>query len=110
MSRWIPVVGAIVVLGSMVLAEDEAPRTFGWRGNWTGLHPSAQVPAEWSNISTGPVQSMKCATTRLASDGVSAPAERSHGSDTFCDPGDELRSSLGRSLQWCACDADGQSA
>ena len=42
MSRWIPVVGAIVVLGSMVLAEHEAPRTFGWHGNWTGLHPSAQ--------------------------------------------------------------------
>jgi hypothetical protein len=71
MGRWIPVVGAIVVLGSMVLAEDEAPRTFGWRGNWTGLHPSAQVPAEWPNISTGPVQGMKCATTRPASDGVS---------------------------------------
>ncbi|MGA2618232.1 MAG: PQQ-binding-like beta-propeller repeat protein [Thermoguttaceae bacterium] len=35
----------------------------GWRGNLTGLFPDVKVPVEWSLISTGPTEGMKCAAT-----------------------------------------------
>jgi len=71
------VVGAMVVLGSIALAEDKGPPTFGWRGNGTGLYPDAQVPVEWSNVSTGPVEGMTCTTTPPADGGENdaAPVE-----------------------------------
>lgn len=42
---------------------------YGWRGNLTGLFPQAQVPAEWSNVSAGPAEGMKCTTTQPADGG-----------------------------------------
>lgn len=56
-----------VLSGSLSPAGAEDPKaTMGWRGNWTGLYPEAQAPAEWSNISAGPMQGMKCTTTQPA--------------------------------------------
>lgn len=56
----------LLATASLLLAQDKPAPTLGWRGNWTGLYPDAQAPAEWSNVSTGPMQTMKCATTRPA--------------------------------------------
>jgi len=60
MSRPIALAAVLVALCSCVRAEEKDSPTFGWRGNWTGLYPDAHAPAEWSNVSTGPVQTMKC--------------------------------------------------
>ena len=71
---------AVLILAMVpcLLAEDKPVGTRGWRGNWTGLYPDAQVPAEWSNVSTGPMQTMKCTTTQPAdgSDKDAVPVEQ----------------------------------
>jgi outer membrane protein assembly factor BamB len=52
---------AVTFLGSAGLAAaPAAARTFGWRGNWTGLYPEADPPVEWGRISTGVVAGMSC--------------------------------------------------
>src|SRR5512146_1470676 len=57
---------SFVVVAPTVLAQDKSAASYGWRGNWTGLYPDAQVPAQWSNVSTGPMAGMKCAATQPA--------------------------------------------
>ena len=53
--------GSILLAGIVCLAEEApAPRTFGWRGNWTGLYPKADPPVEWGRIATGVVAGMTC--------------------------------------------------
>ena len=44
-------------------ADNDAPPSIGWRGNQTGLFPNAEVPVEWSIVSTGPGEGMRCAAT-----------------------------------------------
>ncbi|MFB3894566.1 MAG: PQQ-binding-like beta-propeller repeat protein [Phycisphaerae bacterium] len=56
----------LAIGATTAVAQENAPAGYGWRGNWTGLFPDARVPAQWSNISTGPVQGMKCTTTQPA--------------------------------------------
>lgn len=67
----------LVTCGTLAIAQDKAATPIGWRGNSTGLFPDAQVPAEWSNISTGPIQGLKCATSMPAdsSDKDAVPVE-----------------------------------
>ncbi|HUU42574.1 MAG TPA: PQQ-binding-like beta-propeller repeat protein [Planctomycetota bacterium] len=48
-------------VGSHAQQKEAVPVSFGWRGNQTGLYPDATVPVEWSYVSTGPVEGMKCA-------------------------------------------------
>lgn len=50
---------SLALLAGMAQAGSEG---FGWRGNLTGLFPDAQIPATWSNVSTGPMEGMKYAT------------------------------------------------
>jgi len=35
-----------------------APRTYGWRGNWTGLYPDADPPTRWQRRAKGVVSGM----------------------------------------------------
>jgi outer membrane protein assembly factor BamB len=44
--------------------DGSAPKTFGWRGNWTGLFPDADPPAEWGRIAKGVVAGMTCRSAR----------------------------------------------
>ena len=62
------VLSLLAVSASIVFTVDvraqqktDGPVSIGWRGNGTGLYPDATVPAEWSYVSTGPVEGMKCA-------------------------------------------------
>ena len=72
------VLGALLALVLNVGAvEEDAPAAIGWRGNLTGLFPDATVPLEWSLVSTGPAEGMKCAATIPVdgSDGTAALVE-----------------------------------
>ena len=60
MSRPIVLAAVFVALCPFVRAEENGSPASGWRGNWTGLYPDAHAPTEWANVSTGPVQTMKC--------------------------------------------------
>ena len=77
MKRWILLAGVLVTLGTAAVAQDKGPACIGWRGNGTGLFPDSKAPTQWSNISTGPMASMKCATTMPADGGDkdAAPVE-----------------------------------
>ena len=62
---------AVTLAGSIFLAagacpagETTAPRTVGWRGNWTGLYPDARPPVEWGRIADGVVAGMTCQAAR----------------------------------------------
>jgi len=57
---------ALASASMLAAADDVAPKFYGWRGNGTGLFPDATVPVEWSVVSTGPLEGLKCA--------VAAPA------------------------------------
>jgi len=46
--------------------EAEAPKSFGWRGNWTGLFPDAEPPVEWARIAKGVVAGMSCEAAKPA--------------------------------------------
>lgn len=52
--------------GQPATSQPASQPAYGWRGNLTGLFPKAQVPAEWSNVSTGPGEGLKCTTTQPA--------------------------------------------
>jgi outer membrane protein assembly factor BamB len=54
---------ALALVPALDASEKEAPAAIGWRGNLTGLFPDVKVPVEWSIISTGPTEGMKCAAT-----------------------------------------------
>jgi outer membrane protein assembly factor BamB len=53
----------LALFPSLEAAGQDAPPAIGWRGNLTGLFPDANVPTEWSIVSTGPAEGMKCAAT-----------------------------------------------
>ena len=44
----------------------EATRTYGWRGNWTGLYPDADPPVEWGRIARGVVAGTTCQAAKPA--------------------------------------------
>ena len=53
------------------LAADAPPSpTLGWRGNWTGLFPDADPPAEWGRIARGVVAGMTCQAAKPADGAV----------------------------------------
>ncbi len=61
------IVAAAVFLGTAAFSsEPPAGRTYGWRGNWTGLYPEADPPVEWGRISQGVVASLTCQAARPA--------------------------------------------
>ena len=41
-------------------------KTYGWRGNWTGLFPEADPPLHWARIAKGVVAGMTCQAARPA--------------------------------------------
>ncbi len=45
-----------------------AEPTSGWRGNQTGLWPEAKTPVEWSRISQGAMDGLRCRANRPAGD------------------------------------------
>jgi len=53
-------------------AEAPLPAVVGWRGNWTGLFPEANPPAQWARIAKGVVAGMTCQAAK--------PADNSPGS------------------------------
>lgn len=59
---------AIVVVSqvNVALGAEGVAGFFGWRGNGTGLFPGSTAPVQWSRVSTGPMGSMKSATTQPA--------------------------------------------
>jgi outer membrane protein assembly factor BamB len=59
-----------VVLGvAACLAQTAASaRTYGWRGNWTGLYPDADPPTVWDRTPTGPTRGLRNAATKLPED------------------------------------------
>jgi outer membrane protein assembly factor BamB len=67
--RVVAAVCAVLVLAPAARAGEATQPAYGWRGNLTGLFPQAQVPAEWSNVSTGPAEGLKCTTTQPAGGG-----------------------------------------
>jgi len=70
MAMWHGCVGAAlaVAMAAGALAGDAPPepRTYGWRGNWTGRFPDAQPPIEWGRIAKGVVAGMACQAARPA--------------------------------------------
>jgi outer membrane protein assembly factor BamB len=44
----------------------EAPRSYGWRNNWTGLYPDSGAPAEWGRIAKGVLTGMTSQASRPA--------------------------------------------
>jgi len=44
----------------------EALKTYGWRGNWTGLYPDADPPTMWGKIQKGVVAGLTCQAARPA--------------------------------------------
>ena len=56
------------VLATSVCSGEEPLKTFGWRGNWTGLFPDARPPLEWARIAKGAVAGMTCQAARPADD------------------------------------------
>ena len=58
---------ALAVLASVAVAEDaSSPRTYGWRGNYTGLYPESAAPAEWGRTPSGVMAGMTCQAARPA--------------------------------------------
>jgi len=44
----------------------DAPKTYGWRGNWTGLYPDADPPTTWRKIQKGVVAGTTCQAAKPA--------------------------------------------
>jgi outer membrane protein assembly factor BamB len=64
---FLPFAQAVLVLAASVCpGEEAAPKTVGWRGNWTGLFPEANPPTEWARIAKGVVAGMTCQAARPA--------------------------------------------
>ncbi len=64
--------GTIFSPGASGWAGDEPPqKTYGWRGNWTGLFPEADPPVEWGRKPVGVVSGLTVQAARPAGD---APA------------------------------------
>jgi len=59
-------VAAIQLPTACLAGEAEAPRSYGWRGNWTGIFPDAQPPVEWARIAKGIVAGMTCQAAKPA--------------------------------------------
>ena len=59
-------VAAIQLPAACLAGEAEAPRSYGWRGNWTGIFPDAQPPVEWARIAKGIVAGMTCQAAKPA--------------------------------------------
>lgn len=58
---------AILLFGGAPCRGEEAPaKTWGWRGNWTGLYPDADAPTEWGRIAKGVVAGTTCQAARPA--------------------------------------------
>lgn len=71
MKRWLAWIGlAIIGLGGLV----QAAEVVGWRGNWTGLWPEAEVPVEWRRVAVGPTHGLRQAMDRTGGDGAPADA------------------------------------
>lgn len=64
----------LVSIPGLLTADPGASQPIGWRGNETGLFPDAKVPAEWSYVSAGAVEGMKCAA-EMPADGSDKNAE-----------------------------------
>jgi len=61
------IVGLFVLLTIPCWAEAApAPKTFGWRGNWTGLFPDAAPPVEWARIAKGVFAGTTCQAAKPA--------------------------------------------
>jgi len=60
--------GSLLVLpaGHCPAGEAPVPKTFGWRGNWTGLYPDASPPLRWGRIAEGAVAGMSCQAAKPA--------------------------------------------
>jgi outer membrane protein assembly factor BamB len=49
-----------VMAGPSQAADVPAPKSYGWRGNWTGLYPEAQPPLRWGRTPRGLASSLSC--------------------------------------------------
>ena len=60
--------GLALLLLAAVCQADDSPgaKTFGWRGNWTGLYPDANPPAEWGRIPSGVLAGLTCQAAKPA--------------------------------------------
>jgi outer membrane protein assembly factor BamB len=68
-------VGGVAVLCMAALcqaADVPEAKTYGWRGNWTGLYPEASPPAQWGRIPNGVLAGMTCLAAKPA--GGAAPS------------------------------------
>jgi outer membrane protein assembly factor BamB len=54
----------VLLTPSCHAAETPAATTYGWRGNWTGLYPTANPPAEWGRTPNGVLCGMMCQAAR----------------------------------------------
>ena len=57
---------AALAFATAALAEEPTAKTYGWRGNWTGLYPDATPPTEWGRIAKGVVAGTTCQAARPA--------------------------------------------
>ena len=58
---------ALALLTAACQAADAPPaKTYGWRGNWTGLYPDANPPAQWGRIPNGVMAGMTCQAAKPA--------------------------------------------
>jgi len=57
---------AALTLAAAALAEDTLAKSWGWRGNWTGLYPDANPPTEWGRTAKGLLSEMTCQAAKPA--------------------------------------------
>jgi len=58
---------ALLLLAAVCQADDTlGSKTFGWRGNWTGLYPDANPPVEWGRTPSGVLAGMTCQAAKPA--------------------------------------------
>ena len=81
MSRLVARSVALSLLGVSAALAGEAPKTYGWRGNWTGLYPEANPPTEWGRIAKGVVAGLSCQAAKPAAGAAkgTTPITTSHG-------------------------------
>ena len=80
LSNGIAALLCITTLAPGALAQ-EAPKTYGWRGNWTGLYPEANPPTQWGRIAKGVVAGLSCQAAKPAAGAAkgTVPITTSHG-------------------------------
>ena len=68
MARSFMVGGLAILLSAAVCrAEDTLQaKTYGWRGNWTGLYPDSNPPTQWGRTASGVMAGMTCQARRPA--------------------------------------------